>query len=72
MAQKSYRVIAKNTALKLRTVNIVTTVFTEKRSKSGVQVGPTAPIGVIETVMDSAGTVAGLPTLHIPGYAGPS
>lgn len=72
MAQKSYRVIALNTARKLRTVNVTATASVAKVNKSVTQVGATAPQGVIETVMDSGGAVRGLPTLHIPGYAGPS
>jgi hypothetical protein len=78
IAQKSLRVIALNASQKgkLRTVNIISTQAAETdkhRTKTTTQLtAAQVMIGIHETVMDSGGTVAGLPTIFISGYAGPN
>lgn len=74
MAQKSYRVIAPNAALKhLRTVNVTVVAPVAKTHKSVAQVAGVPPAsGIVETVMAAASPTPGLPVFHIPGYSGPS
>lgn len=76
----SARIIANSTDKRFETVNINSSAVlpdVAKRGKFKRYTQVTAAVaaankGKFETLKDSGGTVAGLRTIHIPGYAAPN
>lgn len=69
------RVIAFNKAnvQHMKTVNVILTKTADVHNQVKTHLQVTTPIDHQQkTVMDSGGTVNGLPTIHIAGYAGPA
>lgn len=71
MALRSVRVVANAGNKELRTVNVVTTQADPPRFEQCAQVSGDQG-REIETVQAAAAPTAGLPTIYIPGYAGPA
>lgn len=72
---KSVRVVANSGKKNLLTVNITTTAPPSKKFPKWLQVTGAVALanpGKFETVQDSGGAIAGLPTVHISGYSAPN
>lgn len=72
---KSVRVIANASRKNIPTVNITTTPPVGKTFPKWLQVTGAVALanpGKFETVQDSGGNVARLPTVHILGYSAPN
>jgi hypothetical protein len=72
---KSVRVVANTSRKNLLTVNITTVAPATKKFPKWLQATAAQAAAnptIIETVQDSGGAIAGLPTVHIAGYVAPN
>lgn len=76
MADKSVRVAANTNNKQLETVNVASTQPPNgpkhKKHQQVTAAQAAAKPHLFETYQDSGGTVKGLRTIHIPGYAAPN
>lgn len=70
---KSVRIIAARADQKgkLRTVNIKTDAKRDQHKGHTQLTAAQTQVGIHETVMDSGGQIAGLPTIYVSGYSAP-